>query len=279
MIGKKYFVLYHANCWDGFGAAWAAWKKLGPRAQYIPMNHGDAMPKGLGGREVFLLDFCFPDDQLKKLVKIARRVTVIDHHISRKDSLPLADDYLYDNAHSGAVLSWQYFHPARPTPRLLRYIEDVDLWRFKLPKTRELMAALGTRDFSFSLLDKIERDFRQTKTRESYIKEGLAVLAYQRRVIEKVVSTAEHVIFENIRAFSANTQTLTSEVGNTLLKKRTLAIIWSRKNGKIAVSLRSRGKLDVSKVAAKYGGGGHRHAAGFSLNASRPLPWKIIKKK
>lgn len=27
----KTYVLYHGNCWDGFGAAWAAWNALGER--------------------------------------------------------------------------------------------------------------------------------------------------------------------------------------------------------------------------------------------------------
>ena len=34
------------------------------------------------------------------------------------------------------------------------------------------------------------------------------------------------------------------------------------------VSLRSKGKLDVGKVAGQFGGGGHRNAAGLSINGS-----------
>ncbi len=38
--------------------------------------------------------------------------------------------------------------------------------------------------------------------------------------------------------------------------------------GEISVSLRSRGKINVARLAARFGGGGHRFAAGFKLKAS-----------
>jgi phosphoesterase RecJ-like protein len=36
-------------------------------------------------------------------------------------------------------------------------------------------------------------------------------------------------------------------------------------DGSIKVSLRAKGECDVSQVALKYGGGGHRNAAGYSV--------------
>ena len=43
MDGKT-FVTYHQDCPDGFGAAYAAWLKLGNNAAYVP-----AKPLGGGG--------------------------------------------------------------------------------------------------------------------------------------------------------------------------------------------------------------------------------------
>ena len=37
------------------------------------------------------------------------------------------------------------------------------------------------------------------------------------------------------------------------------------RDGKIKGSLRSVGDLDVEQMAAHFGGGGHRHAAGFDV--------------
>lgn len=41
----KTYVLYHANCQDGLGAKYAAWKKFGDRAIYIPVQYGQPLPE------------------------------------------------------------------------------------------------------------------------------------------------------------------------------------------------------------------------------------------
>ena len=38
-----------------------------------------------------------------------------------------------------------------------------------------------------------------------------------------------------------------------------------RKDGTAKVSLRSGGKVDVSEIAIKFGGGGHKRAAGYTM--------------
>ena len=44
-----------------------------------------------------------------------------------------------------------------------------------------------------------------------------------------------------------------------------VALIREREDGTQKVSLRSRGEVDVEKIARHHGGGGHRNAAGYSL--------------
>ena len=44
-----------------------------------------------------------------------------------------------------------------------------------------------------------------------------------------------------------------------------VALIRQREDGTHKVSLRSRGEVDVEKIARHHGGGGHRNAAGFVL--------------
>jgi phosphoesterase RecJ-like protein len=41
-------------------------------------------------------------------------------------------------------------------------------------------------------------------------------------------------------------------------------------NGRIKVSFRSVGEIDVAQLAARFGGGGHRKAAGAALEGSLP---------
>ena len=49
-------VIYHANCTDGFGSAFSAWKLLGNRAEYYACGHGDK-PPNVKGKNVVILDF------------------------------------------------------------------------------------------------------------------------------------------------------------------------------------------------------------------------------
>lgn len=44
-IKPNIFVLYHAHCNDGLGAAFAAYKKFGESAEYIPVSYGKGLPE------------------------------------------------------------------------------------------------------------------------------------------------------------------------------------------------------------------------------------------
>jgi oligoribonuclease NrnB/cAMP/cGMP phosphodiesterase (DHH superfamily) len=277
---KKILIIYHRNCPDGFGAAWTAWKKFGKKADYLAMEHQTPWPK-ISGREIYMADFC-PSSlpEMKKIVAQNQKTTIIDHHPSQRKCGRLADDYIYDQTRSGAVLAWRYFHPRKAIPKLLLYIEDVDLWKFKLPFTRELIASLESRKFDFYLWNKIVRDFEKAKTRRKYFEEGKAILRDRGQAIERIASYAEKVLFENYEALSVNSPTLVSEIGNVLANKTgTLGIVWRYKKNQLEVSLRSTGKIDVSKIAAKYNGGGLKAAAGFAvklMNSKIEFPWKKI---
>ena len=75
------YVIYHAGCTDGFGAAYSAWKCLGNRAEYHACSHGGDIPD-VRGKTVVILDFSFKNDVTKKMIKEAKELLVIDHHKS-----------------------------------------------------------------------------------------------------------------------------------------------------------------------------------------------------
>lgn len=165
----KHLVLYHANCTDGFGAAFAAWLKLGDDAEYVPMNYlpNDLSPseaweqlsqripsKMNTDREVYILDFSLPKPVMDKLMEVSGKVVWLDHHKTafemwcedgernRCEQSNGRDYVLLDNNKSGAYLAWEYFHPETPVPLLIRHIDDRDRWQFKIDGTREFNAAL-----------------------------------------------------------------------------------------------------------------------------------------
>lgn len=275
---KSIIVLYHKDCHDGFGGAWSAWKKFGNKANYIGVEHQSQPPK-LKNKEIYLIDFCYSKKEImEKLLENNKKVAVIDHHISQKETIKISSEYIYNLNHSGSVLAWKYFHPKKTIPKLLLHIEDMDIWKFKLPKTTELMSALEIYDFNFKIWNKIADDFENKKTKEKYIAEGELILKYEQEIIDRLMKTADEANFKGYKTAIVNSPVLHSQIGNAFVKKGySIAAIWSQKNGKRKISLRSNGKIDVSKIAKEFGGGGHKAAAGFSINTEKPLPWKIVK--
>lgn len=140
---KKTIVIYHANCNDGFGAALAAWMKFGPSKDvtFIAGRYGDPAPD-VAGANVYLLDFSYKRDVIARMLDEAHTLTVIDHHkTAAEDLAPLG--IVIDQTQSGAVLAWKHFFPGTPVPPLLLYVQDRDLWRWELPQSREVSAALS----------------------------------------------------------------------------------------------------------------------------------------
>src|SRR3989344_492917 len=103
---KRIAVLYHADCADGFGAAWAAWKKFKDAALYIavPPNNRD-LPSKAAHTDLFTLDYSFPLDAIPEIRGQVDSLTVIDHHETNEQAALSADNRLFDMTHSGALLS------------------------------------------------------------------------------------------------------------------------------------------------------------------------------
>ena len=74
-------VIYHADCTDGFGAAYSAWKQLGNRAEYYACKHGTP-PPNVVGKNVVILDFSYGNQITKNMIEDANNLLVIDHHKS-----------------------------------------------------------------------------------------------------------------------------------------------------------------------------------------------------
>jgi len=276
---KPIVVLYH-NDEDGFGAAWAAWKKFKDKASYIPVEYKNraAYLEKLKNKEIYLLDLCFNEKTMKKLLEGNKKLVVIDHHIGRKEECKISTERVFDIKSSAAVLSWKFFYPGRPMPNLLRYVEDFDIWKLKMPHTRELFASLDTFKFNFKIWNKLVSDFQSVKRRKKHIEAGRAILKYQDNMLRKIVSSGENVILNGHKAFAVNSPILESEIGHYIYEnKGVLGIIWSYQNGVFKTSLRSNKKIDASKLAKKFGGGGHKGAAGFIFNSKINFPWKKTK--
>lgn len=256
-------VIYHGNCTDGFGAAYAAWKLLGDRAEYHAAKYG-APPPSMSGKNVVVLDFSYDNITTKRLMKEAKSFFIIDHHKSAMIELHDVTCTRFDMNHSGAMLAWKFFHPGKDAPRLIKFIEDRDLWKWEIPYSKEFSAAFDMVPFDFEEFSKFEDD----SAVDDAIKRGSYILAYSKTVISKIAKHASSRQMDGKEVLVVNSPHWMSEIGNALSPKCDYALIWyyDHASRQVKVSLRAHHEdADVSEVAKKYGGGGHRKASGFAL--------------
>ncbi len=273
---KSIVILYHADCSDGLGAAWAAWKKFGASATYIPVANQASPPPGLKNKEVYLVDYCFPKAITKKLIAMNKRVTAIDHHVSNKEAVFLTHKPLFALHHSGSILAWKYFHPGKTAPLYLRYVEDADLWKLKMPHAKAFVASRPFLPQYIKTASSFIKSFERTNFRKKFFADGELLLKYQRALIYEILQNKELVIFRGKRALAVNSPVFTDDLASIMYAEKPMAIVWHQKRNSKKVSLRSDGSVDVSKIAAHFGGGGHKRASAFKIKASAKLPWKRL---
>lgn len=263
----KLLVVYHANCMDGFCAAWVVWQAQLNLAEYYPAQYGtegaDVVLPDVNGRNVLMVDFCTGREQLMRLHRQARSLLVIDHHKTAEAVCGGLEFCRFDMERSGAGMTWDHLHPGEQRPWPVAYVEDRDLWRFALPDSKAVNAYLSTLPHDFYAWQLLSDQC----TPEGAAERGKAVLAYIDRYVRDVGAQARLTKFGGyspipiVNAPYVNT----SELVGHLAGARLFAVGWfQRADGLYQYSLRSRGDFDVSELAKHFGGGGHKGAAGFA---------------
>lgn len=285
----KTYVLYHGNCWDGFCAAWVARKCLQGDVEYIPVQYGQDPPAIEPGARLYILDFSYSREQLFKWwtpgPNAVESLVVLDHHKTAKEALDGFEDeclasgmdapkIVFDMDHSGGRLAWEHFfgveHRARYSnpdelrPWLVDYTEDRDLWRWKLPMSREVNAALRSHPLDFDLWDSFDA-FNREVALPTFYTEGSAILRSEAVMIDNHVRHAREIDMNGYKILAVNATVLFSDIAGKLAEGRPFgAAYFDRGDGRRQWSLRSSDDgVDVSEVAKSRGGGGHRNAAGF----------------
>lgn len=263
-------VLYHANCPDGFGAAFAAWKHFGDAAVYLPVAYGQPLPDGLAGKTVYIVDFSYPRAELLALQRHTQHLSVFDHHTSAQADLGDLPFAVFDMDKSGAGLTWEAFH-GLPLPRMIAYIQDRDLWRWALPNSREVSLWQWTQPRHFQAWDLAYHVLETQEGFERAVGEGKAIRRYADMLVQEQARRMEWRRVDTPAVGYVvpvvNATTLFSEVGDSLCQQHPaapfVAYYFDREDQKRQWGLRSRGGFDCSVVAKAYGGGGHAGAAGF----------------
>lgn len=260
---KDILVIHHTDA-DGYAAAYAAWLAYGDRADYLPANYQDAPPSVVGRDEVYILDFSYPLEVMRTMREQVNHFVVIDHHKTAEEAVRLVGG-IFDITLSGCELAWQYFHPDTPTPRVVSYVGDRDLWEFLLPFSREVNAYVAALDFkSFPTWQNIA-----SLTMEELTSLGRAVYALQLKQVEGRCHDATVKKFHGYEVPVVNSTENTSLLGERLCElypDAPFSVSYADRSNCRTYSLRSKNGFDVGALAKSLGGGGHCAAAGFTTN-------------
>ncbi len=269
-------VFYHGGCPDGFGSAFAIWKLLGDKPIYKPYFYHYKFSdfQDIINKNVVVCDFSFPKEIILEIIKKAKSFLLIDHHVTTINNLTdISNKYfIFNSEHSGAYLTWKHFHPNIEVPRLLLYIEDRDIWKNKLPFTKEFFCSFKNVPQDFNEYAKL-LDYKEI---DKLIEKGKIILEYDniqmnyimKNSICKMTVLPDNELY-NIAYVSSNIHK--SDIGNKLLEKYPYADFsvvygYNDRLNNTTFSLRSDNKrIDVSKIAKLFNGGGHRNASGFLI--------------
>lgn len=287
----KKLCIYHGNCADGFGAAWAVRHALGDDVEFHAGHYGQEAPD-VSGRDVILVDFSYKLDVIQELSFKANSILILDHHKSALEELmglevvkeklgydgffnelgpfcasqnkPLVGA-VFDMERSGAMLAWDFFHD-EPAPTLIEHIQDRDLWRFDLPGTKEIQATVFSYPYDFDVWDGLFK-----RSPEELAKDGEAILRKHMKDVNELIEASAYrttIAGYDVPVMNAP-YFYSSEAGNIMSEGEPFAACYYEDGTQRKYSLRSQPQgVDVSKIAALFGGGGHKNASGFRIKLS-----------
>jgi oligoribonuclease NrnB/cAMP/cGMP phosphodiesterase (DHH superfamily) len=277
-------VIYHGKCPDGFAAALAAWRYFSGKAEFVGLDHGDVRSvadlPAVAGRAVYILDFSFSEHILRAVEEQAAKLVLLDHHLSAAEKLTgfrcRCGMVHFDMKKSGSRMAWDFFHPDKPTPKLIQLVEDRDIWVWQYPESEGFLAALDMEPFEFERWQAIA-DFDAQQTAD-YIARGEAMNEKFIKLAEQLLDNAQTLVFNGVKGLMVNAPSaFHSQVGDFLCQKSgTFALMWTvDKKGIVKCGLRSKPGFNCIPLAASMGGGGHAQACGFKMPSQR-LPELLL---
>lgn len=276
LLKKKPLVIYHGeDCSDGFASAWCFHHLDKNGYDFNKGEYQKRLPK-VNDRDVFLVDFSYKRADVITLSKYAKSITILDHHRSAIKELkdldkdPLLEceyNFVLDQTRSGAGITWDYLIKDE-RPVLIDYIEDRDLWKFSLPYCKDIMASVYSYNFSFIKYDSLMRITKGSAQFKRLVNEGKAI----RRNINKEIKTIINSSLSDTEICGFEVplvncpRYLASDLGNRICKNKPFSLTYFYTDTHGVFSLRSdENGVDVSIIAEHFGGGGHKHAAGFKI--------------
>lgn len=229
---------------------------------------------------VYFVDYSFTEstyELLLKLIDMGCDVIWIDHHTS---SINLINSHpelnnikgLRIDGISGAALTYMYLFGVDYdfVPYYVKLVSDYDCWKFKYePNTMFFKLGMDTFDDSIfsSVWNKLYDGSKMRHCSYSYkiIDTGRVVKKYKDKSNESMINTYGYEsTIDNTPCYVINRRS-DSTIFGKLYDVYPLVATWVFNGDKYSYSLYSGNKdIDCSKIAEKFGGGGHKGASGFS---------------
>lgn len=273
-------VIYHGECSDGIAGAWC-FKKLGYKNFYAG-THNNKIDIDIKDKDIIFVDFIYPKDQLKNILKEAKSVNVLDHHKSSLFVLDMKHENLkcmIDMLRSGAQIAWDFCFPdEKERSWFIDDIGDRDLWLWKRVDSKEATTGM----FKLGCCDNIDMfDNITLHSREYYIEIGKLFLINdknrQKNICKKAIKCKAQSKIDpekewNVMIVECDKLDV-SEVGNQLVTENNcdFAVMYKHDFLKNEWNISSRANvnnnIDLTKIVRHFdsNGGGHPKASGFTL--------------
>jgi oligoribonuclease NrnB/cAMP/cGMP phosphodiesterase (DHH superfamily) len=278
---NKPLVIYHGKCIDGFTGAWAFWRKFKESFDYHPGQYGHKPPDTFD-RDVYLVDFSYKRGVVEDIILTANKVWLLDHHATAIDDLwdlkGLNTTFSNINE-SGAMIAWKFVAAitgdSKKPPEMLLHVQDRDLWLFKLANTRELNEYMFSQEYDFLVWE--EMMTMSKHQRNKAITAGEAIVRKHFKDINELLGQMRRkmLIGDHLVDVACLPYMMASDAGSMMSLTAPFAATYYDTKDHRCFSLRSNANnpnaVDVSVIAANYGGGGHKHAAGFKVTRMHGL--------
>lgn len=236
----------------------------------------------LPGEVIYVVDFHFSPEIMKRLWKITQYIYVFDHHKTTEELLPQYPEGVKcicdpGNTFAGCELVWNYLFPKDHMPRVIELIADQDkgAWKYgeetaQFNEGLKLHLHHPTDRVWGKLLNNPSFDAQDWHRAQQVVKricnEGKTCLRYRGMLCKDCRDLfGFEAKFQDYKCYVLNLRLpgVGSEMFVEKLKEYDMCISLLYTGDYWKVSLRSDGKVDVSEIAAYFLGGGHKQAAGF----------------
>lgn len=271
---KTIIVIHHSADFDGIFCREIAKRILGESAEYIGWDYGDHVPYVPPGVRLYMLDI-----SIESLMDHPRLIW-IDHH---KTAIQKFDPFIAGFRMDGVAacrLTWQWFFGDIGAYQKEAYIErnvseplavrlagEYDIWDKRDPNAELFQHGLKSRYPDYTSLLNDDREY------VNLLLEGGKALQYARKnEYEQVIKEQGFTVsFEGLTFLACNSHELDIrshlfEAGIRPEHDGLLGFTWNGVSGDWRVSLYGvpgKPDIDLSVIAVKYGGGGHKQACGF----------------